>query len=77
MIALFELKNSLIRDIEAKKLELKTRENAIKIINFGKPQEVIISFFGEIVVLLPIILVAGFFLWSILKYFNRKSQELE
>ncbi|WP_343486897.1 hypothetical protein [Allomuricauda sp. d1] len=74
--ALFELKNNLIRDIEAKNVELKTRENAIKVINFGKPQKVKIPFFGKTLVLLPLLFVGGFFLWSILKYLNQKASEL-
>ncbi len=74
--ALFDLKNDLIRDVESKRVELKTRENAIKVINFGKPQEVIIPFFGKTLVLLPLIFVGVFFLFSILKYLNKKSQEL-
>lgn len=73
---LFDLKNDLIRDIESKRLELKTRENAIKVINFGKPQEISIPFFGNSLVLLPLLLIGGFFIWSILKYFNKKAQEL-
>ena len=74
--ALFDLKNDLIRDIETKKVELKTRENAIKIINFGRPQEVIIPFFGKTLVLLPLLFIGAFLLLSILKYLDKKSQEL-
>ncbi|RNC92277.1 MAG: hypothetical protein ED555_04040 [Allomuricauda sp.] len=74
--ALFDLKNDLIRDIESKKVELKTRENAIKIINFGRPQEVVIPFFGKTLVLLPLLFIGAFVLLSILKYLNKKSQEL-
>ena len=73
---LFDLKNDLIRDIESKKVELKTRENAIKVINFGKPQEIKIPFFGKTLVLLPLLFVGVFFFWSILKYLNKKAQEL-
>lgn len=75
--SLFDLKNSLIRDIEVKKVELKTRENAIKVINFGKPQEVQYSFFARTPVLLPLFFVGVFFLWSLLKYLNEKASKLE
>ncbi len=74
--SLFDLKRDLIRDIEAKKLELKTRENAIKVINFGQPQEVVISFFGKTLVLVPLILVSLFFVFSILGYLNKKASAL-
>ncbi len=74
---LFDLKNSLIRDIEAKKVELKTRENAIKIINFGKPQEVDTPFFSKSLVIIPIIFVGLFFLWSIIVFLNKKALEID
>lgn len=74
--ALFELKNELIQDIEAKNVELKTRENAIKVINFGKPQKVKTPFFSKILVLLPLLFIGGFFSWAILTYLNRKATEL-
>lgn len=74
--ALFDLKTDLIRDIEAKKVELKTRENAIKIINFGNPQQVIIPFLGRTLVLLPLLFIGLFFVWSVFRYLNNKSKEL-
>lgn len=73
---LFDLKNSLIRDIELKKVELKSRENAIKIINFGKPQEIKKELFYRPQVICPIILLGLFFLWSIVGFLNRKSSEI-
>ncbi|MEJ2584236.1 MAG: hypothetical protein P8Z38_04090, partial [Robiginitalea sp.] len=39
--SLFQLKNQLIQDTEAKKLELERRKDAITIVNFGKPHKVI------------------------------------
>ena len=74
---LFDLKNSLIKDIESKNVELKTRENAIKMINFGKPQKVKISLLGKTFVLVPLVFVGIFFLWSLLKYLNTKASLLE
>lgn len=73
---LFELKNSLIQDIESKYLELEQRTDPIKIINFGKPQQVQKAFFGKNIVLIPLVFVGFFFLVSIFKYLNKKSTEL-
>lgn len=74
---LFQLKNSLILDIERKKLEIKEQDEALSVVNFGKAQEVKKSFFGESIVLIPLVLIGGFFLWSTLKYLNIKAQELQ
>ncbi|MGB5609336.1 hypothetical protein [Eudoraea sp.] len=73
---LFELKNNLIRDIERKKLELQERKDAISIINFGEPQAIQKSFFGKKIVLLPLILISIFFLIDIIKYLNKKAEEI-
>ncbi|MGB3144347.1 MAG: hypothetical protein WBB24_09580 [Maribacter sp.] len=73
---LFEYKNLLIRDIEAKKIELKERTKPISIINFGKPQEVRKSFFTKNLVLLPLIFIGVFFLLSLLIFLNNKSRQL-
>lgn len=74
---LFSLKNELIRDIESKKIELQERTDAIKVISFGKPQEVVRSFFGKKIVLLPAILIGMFLMFSIVRYLNRKAIEME
>ena len=73
---LFSLKNDLIRDIELKKLELEERSQPIKIINFGKSQEIHKLFFGKKIILLPLIFLGSFFLVSFLGYLNRKSASL-
>lgn len=73
---LFQLKNSLIRDIERKKLEIKEQDEALSIVNFGNSQEVKKSFFGSSMVLIPLIFVVGFFFWEILKHLNRSAQKL-
>jgi len=73
---LFSLKNNLIQDIEAKNIELEQRTEAIKVINFGKTQQVQNSFFGKKIVVVPLLFVGLYFLISIIKYLNRKSQEL-
>jgi hypothetical protein len=73
---LFEYKNLLIKDIEAKKLELVEHTRPINIINFGKTQVVQKSFFGKNIILIPLILIVIFFIISILIYLNRKSRML-
>lgn len=75
--ALLDLKNSLIRDIEIKRMELKEQVAPISIINFGKPHQVTKAFFGKKIILIPIILLSLFFLLSILRYLNKKASEIE
>ena len=73
---LFGLKNGLIKDIESKNLELEQRTDPIKIINFGKPQQISKPLFRKNIVLFPSILIGIFFLFSFIKYLNRKAIEL-
>lgn len=73
---LFQLKNDLIRDIESKKIELEDRTEVIKVINFGKTQPIQKSVFAKWIVSLPLGLISLFFLISILKFINKKSQEI-
>ncbi len=74
---LLNLKNFLLGDIGRKKLELQTNKNPINIIHFGMPQEVQKPLLGKKVVFLPLLLVGLYLLWSIGRYLNRKSGELE
>lgn len=74
---LFKLKNNLIRDIERKKMELQEQKDAISIIYFGEPHVVQKPFFGKNIILIPLILIAIFFLIDITKYLNRKSKEIQ
>ncbi|MFD2588030.1 hypothetical protein ACFSQJ_13880 [Croceitalea marina] len=73
---LFNLKNSLIKDIESKKLELTERTEAIKVINFGKSQEVQKIIYEEITVFSPLILLGVFFIFSMIKYLNNKVRDI-
>ena len=73
---LFNLKNNLLKDTENKKVDLKTRTEAVKVINFGKPQQVQKTFYGKKIVLIPLIFVGLFFLVSFLKFLNKKSSEI-
>ncbi len=72
---LFNLKNSLIQDIESKKIELEDRTEVIKVINFGKSQPVQKSFFRKAIVIMPLGLIGLFFLASFLRYLNKKALE--
>ncbi|WP_273275450.1 hypothetical protein [Maribacter polysiphoniae] len=73
---LFDIKNTLLKDIESKKVELKTRTEAVKVINFGKPQQVQKALLGKNIVLIPLVLVALFFLVSFLKFLNKKANNI-
>tara|TARA_R110000744_G_scaffold378032_1_gene493662 strand:+ start:589 stop:1584 length:996 start_codon:yes stop_codon:yes gene_type:complete len=73
---IFEYKTGLIRDIETKKLELEERTVPVSIINLGQPQVEQKSFFGESLVLIPIIFVSVFFILSVLVYLNKKSKSI-
>lgn len=73
---IFEYKTLLIRDIEAKKLELVKLAEPISVVNFGKSQVVQKSFFGKNIVLIPMILLFLFFFISFVRYLNIRSKEL-
>ncbi len=75
--SLFSLKNNLIQDTEAKKLELERRQDAITIVNFGKPHKVQKPLFQKKTALIPVIFVGAFFLFSLLQYLNRKAKEMQ
>ena len=73
---IFEYKTGLIRDIETKKLELEERTVPVSVINLGETQVEHKSFFGKSIVLIPILLVLGFFIFSALIYLNKKAKSL-
>ncbi|WP_445386356.1 hypothetical protein ACT6NV_06040 [Robiginitalea sp. IMCC44478] len=75
--SLFDLKNELIKDTERKKLELKQKQEAITIVNFGKPYRVMKPLFQKNIVLFPLIFIGFFLLITLLKYLNRKSKEMQ
>jgi hypothetical protein len=74
--SLFELKNQLIRDTEAKKLELERTKDAITIVNFGKPHKVIKPLYQKNIVFFPLLFVGFFLLISLIRYLNMKAAEL-
>lgn len=75
--SLLNLKNSLLKEIEIKRLEAVQQTGVLSVLNFGKTQEVRKSFFNRAYFLIPTILVLGFILISFLKYLNRKAKEIE
>jgi hypothetical protein len=74
---LLGLKNSLIKEVQLKKLEIVEQKEVIKIINFGKTQKVKVPIYAQGVAVIPLILLSFFFIYSILKYLNRKAIEIE
>ncbi len=75
--ALFDQKNRLVRDIEEKKLEIIRRQNAVRVVSFGKPHQVIVPVYGKKIVYIPLILILGFFLLSFIKYLNAQADGLK
>lgn len=76
LTSLLQLKNNLIKDTESKKIDLLNQKEAIRIINFGKPQEEQKSFFGKKIILVPTILIGLFLLIDFVKYLNRRALEI-
>ncbi len=74
--SLLNLKNGLLKDIEKKRLELQQQKDPINILHFGMPQQVQKAFFGKNIVLIPMILVLGYLLFSILIYLNNKAEKM-
>ena len=74
--ALLNLKNELIKDIENSKLQIKEDQEIIEILNFGQIQEVEKSLFNYRLSIIPTVLIGFFFLWSLLKYLNKKALQL-
>jgi len=75
--SLLDLKNELLKEIEAKKLEIAQQTSVLSILNFGRTQEVSKSFFNQTYFTVPILLVIGFILLSFFQYLSRKASEIE
>ncbi len=75
--SLLEFKNRLIRDSEAKKLDLEMKKNAITIVSFGNPYIVQKPIFQKNIILFPLIFLGAFFLLAFIRYLNRKSKEMQ
>ena len=73
---LFALKNTLIVQTESKRVELQERKEPLSIINFGDTQPIKKKLFSKSLFLAPFVLIALFILKDIIRYLNRKSNEL-
>ncbi|MDT7828919.1 hypothetical protein RQM65_09625 [Pricia sp. S334] len=73
---LFALKNTLIKQIGDKEIDLVQLKEAVNIVNFGKTQEVKNQFLNKSLIILPLVLVGLFFLWTLLRYLNKKAVAL-
>ncbi|PCJ97719.1 MAG: hypothetical protein COA50_04570 [Flavobacteriaceae bacterium] len=74
--SLFNLKNTLIQSTATNKLAIKHQQDTIQILNFGLSQEIEKNFFNHGLFLIPFILIGLFFVWSFIKFLNKKSLEL-
>ena len=74
--SLLSLKNTLMKEIEEKNLELKQQSNIISIINFGHTQVVKKPFFSNRMFSIPMVLVLGFLLFIFIRYVDRKASEI-
>ncbi|SNY95019.1 hypothetical protein [Flagellimonas pacifica] len=74
--ALLSQKKSLVKNNAEAKIDLEEMKETIKILNFGKPQEIEKSFFGKSIVLIPLVLFLLFFIISAIRYLNKKASEL-
>ena len=74
---LLGLKNSLIKETELRKLEIVEQKEVVNIINFGKTQKVSVPIYSQGVTVVPLILLIFFLIYSVLKYLNRKANELQ
>lgn len=75
--SLLDLKNTLLKEIEVKRLEMAQQTGILSILNFGKTHEVSTSFFNQTYFLIPTILVVGFLILSFFGYLERKAKEIE
>ena len=74
---ILELKHTLIRDNAQKKMMLKAQTAPIRIIHFGTPQLESSSPYGKRIIWIPVLLVGLFLVFSVLRYLNRKAEEME
>ena len=74
---ILNLKNTVIKEIEQKKLEIQEQKEPISIINFGSSQQVEKSFFGKTIIFIPIVLLGLFFFIDIIKYINKRAKKVQ
>ncbi len=73
---LLNLKNNLIESTANNKLLKREYKETIKILSFGGSQQIKKDFFTSKFTLIPTILIALFFIWSLFKFLNKKTKEL-
>ncbi|WP_299431016.1 hypothetical protein [uncultured Maribacter sp.] len=73
---LLNLKNNLIENTATNKLLKREYKETIKILSFGGAQQIKKEFFTAKLTLIPTILIGLFFIWSLLKFLNKKTKEL-
>lgn len=74
--SLFTLKTELIRDTEAKRLELENRDGPVLVLSLGKPRIAELPVTNKKPVQLALILLVMYFGISTLKFLNRKAEEM-
>lgn len=74
---LLVLKNDLVRDSENKRIELKRRQEAISVINFGQVRILKESLFKRSIFYMPVAFILGFLLFTLLRVLDRKARALE
>ncbi len=74
---LLGLKNRLVEETEKKRMELVQTKDVINIINLGNSQIVKKPFLGRNIILIPLTLIGLFFVFSGVKYLNKKANELQ
>jgi sensor c-di-GMP phosphodiesterase-like protein len=74
--ALLELKNEILADSDIRRMELAMNDKPINILSFGKPHRIDKPLFRKNIVFLPLLLVGLFLLGSVIRFLNRKSEEL-
>jgi hypothetical protein len=74
--SLFTLKNELIKDTEAKRVELENRNGPVLVLSVGKARMANIHVVYKKAVYIPAFLLAVFFAISLLKAINRKAQNM-
>ncbi|MEL7124090.1 MAG: hypothetical protein AAFO07_31935 [Bacteroidota bacterium] len=70
---LLQLKNGLIQNSAQQRLKLQKGKSVINILNFGKPQEVVKSFFGKRLVLLPVVFISLFLVFEFISFLNKRA----
>lgn len=73
---LLEFKYRLINNKEQERLKLVMEQQPISVLNFGQTQQVIQPFYGDVITLLPILLIVGYLLFDLFRYLNRRAKEL-